>query len=161
MCYRHDGQGLLVPSTPSTAICSGLPIPRSGMHPFAMGTKSRESIYGASIRAAAERAMEARKEADRLTTNQAAIIALFRVVNRYVGNLAPMPGVFPEYPATPSSFGGPDAWAKTLEPLGNGDKLSQRLNLHFFHDLFPVRLDRALGTAQFARDMLVCPSSDN
>ena len=31
-----------------------------------MGTKSRETIYGASIRAAAERATEARKEADRL-----------------------------------------------------------------------------------------------
>jgi hypothetical protein len=29
-----------------------------------------------------------------ITTNQAAIINLFRVVNRYVGNLAPMPGVF-------------------------------------------------------------------
>jgi putative SOS response-associated peptidase YedK len=25
--------------------------------------------------------------------------ALFRVVNRYVGNLPPMPGVFPDYPA--------------------------------------------------------------
>jgi putative SOS response-associated peptidase YedK len=34
-----------------------------------------------------------------ITTNQAAIIALFRVVNHYVGNLAPMPGVFPYYPA--------------------------------------------------------------
>ena len=33
------------------------------------------------------------------TTNQAAIAALFRVVNRYVGNLAPMPGVFPDHPA--------------------------------------------------------------
>jgi hypothetical protein len=32
-----------------------------------------------------------------ITTNQAAIAALFRVVNRYVGNLAPMPGVFPDY----------------------------------------------------------------
>jgi hypothetical protein len=31
-----------------------------------MTTKSRQSIYGASIRAAAERATEARKEADRL-----------------------------------------------------------------------------------------------
>ena len=30
-----------------------------------------------------------------ITTNQAAIIALFRVLNRYVGNLPPMPGVFP------------------------------------------------------------------
>ena len=34
-----------------------------------------------------------------ITTNQAAIAALFRVVNRCVGNLAPMPGVFPDYPA--------------------------------------------------------------
>ena len=34
-----------------------------------------------------------------ITTNQAAIAALFRVVNRYVGNLAPIPGVFPDYPA--------------------------------------------------------------
>src|SRR3978361_494754 len=34
-----------------------------------------------------------------ITTNQAAIIALFRVVNRYVGNLPPMPGVFPDYKA--------------------------------------------------------------
>jgi hypothetical protein len=33
-----------------------------------------------------------------ITTNQEAIRALFRVVNRYVGNLAPMPGVFPDYP---------------------------------------------------------------
>jgi hypothetical protein len=32
-----------------------------------MTTKSRQSIYGASIRAAAERATEARKEADRLS----------------------------------------------------------------------------------------------
>jgi len=31
--------------------------------------------------------------------HQAAIIALFRVINRYVGNLPPMPGVFPDYPA--------------------------------------------------------------
>jgi putative SOS response-associated peptidase YedK len=35
----------------------------------------------------------------RITTNQAAIIALFRIVNRYAGNLPPMPGVFPDYPA--------------------------------------------------------------
>jgi hypothetical protein len=33
-----------------------------------------------------------------ITTNQAAIINLFRVINRYVGNLPPMPGVFPDYP---------------------------------------------------------------
>src|ERR1700726_294138 len=34
-----------------------------------------------------------------ITTNQAAIAALFRVINQYVGNLPPMPGVFPDYPA--------------------------------------------------------------
>jgi putative SOS response-associated peptidase YedK len=34
-----------------------------------------------------------------ITTNQAAIIALFRVINQSVGNLPPMPGVFPDYPA--------------------------------------------------------------
>jgi hypothetical protein len=34
-----------------------------------------------------------------ITTNQAAIIALFRVVNRYIGSLSPMPDVFPDYPA--------------------------------------------------------------
>ena len=34
-----------------------------------------------------------------ITTNEEAIRALFRVMNRYVGNLAPMPGVFPDYPA--------------------------------------------------------------
>jgi hypothetical protein len=40
--------------------------PRDPAHPVAMGTKSRETIYGSSIRASAERAKEARKEADRL-----------------------------------------------------------------------------------------------
>jgi putative SOS response-associated peptidase YedK len=34
-----------------------------------------------------------------ITTSQAAIIAPFRVTNQYVGNLLPMPGVFPDYPA--------------------------------------------------------------
>jgi hypothetical protein len=33
------------------------------------------------------------------TDAKRAIIALFRVINRYVGNLPPMPGVFPDYPA--------------------------------------------------------------
>jgi hypothetical protein len=34
-----------------------------------------------------------------IATNQAATIAVFRVINRYVGKLPPMPGVFPDYPA--------------------------------------------------------------
>jgi hypothetical protein len=43
-----------------------LPILASRAHPVAMGTKSRETIYGSSIRASAERATEERKEGDRL-----------------------------------------------------------------------------------------------
>jgi SOS response associated peptidase (SRAP) len=39
------------------------------------------------------------KAVERDPTNQAAIIALFRVMNQYAGNLPPMPGVFPDYPA--------------------------------------------------------------
>jgi hypothetical protein len=31
-----------------------------------------------------------------ITTSQVATRALFRVINRYIGNLAPMPGVFPD-----------------------------------------------------------------
>jgi hypothetical protein len=34
-----------------------------------------------------------------ITTKRAAIIALFRVANRYVGKLPPVPGVFLDYPA--------------------------------------------------------------
>jgi hypothetical protein len=56
----------LAPMRLSTAIGSGLPIPAPRRHCCAMGTKSRESIYGSLIRASAERAREARKEADRL-----------------------------------------------------------------------------------------------
>jgi hypothetical protein len=48
------------------ASCSGLPILVDRGHSRLGGTKSRESIYGSSIRASAERAKEARKEADRL-----------------------------------------------------------------------------------------------
>jgi hypothetical protein len=35
-----------------------------------------------------------------ITANQAAIIALFGVMNRYVGNLPLMPGILPDYPAS-------------------------------------------------------------
>jgi hypothetical protein len=45
---------------------SGLPTPAPETHSLGMGTKSRESIYSASVRASSERAAEARKEADRL-----------------------------------------------------------------------------------------------
>jgi hypothetical protein len=50
----------------STAICSGLPVARGPAILSRMGSQSRETIYGGSVRAAAERASEARKDADRL-----------------------------------------------------------------------------------------------
>ena len=53
----------------STATCSGLPVPRGPAHPLSHGHQSRESIYGSSVRAAAERAAEARKQADRLAVD--------------------------------------------------------------------------------------------
>jgi hypothetical protein len=56
----------VVPAKSFTATCSGLPVARGPAHPLVMGSKSRETIYGASIRAAAERAAQARKDADRL-----------------------------------------------------------------------------------------------
>ena len=56
----------VVPVTSSTAIRSGLPVHRGPAILCRMGTKSRETIYGASVRAAAERAAEARKQADQL-----------------------------------------------------------------------------------------------
>jgi hypothetical protein len=44
-----------------------------------------------------------------IATNQAAIIALFRVINRYVGNLPPMPGVFKDYDALKIVMRGEDS----------------------------------------------------
>jgi hypothetical protein len=57
---------LLVPGTPSTAISSGLPVHRGRAHPLAHGHQVTRDHYRASVRAAAERAAEARKQADRL-----------------------------------------------------------------------------------------------
>ena len=56
----------LVLAKPITSRCSGLPPAHHAAILAGMTTKSRETIYGASIRAAAERAAAARKEADRL-----------------------------------------------------------------------------------------------
>ena len=55
----------LVPRPLFTATTERLARAEPPGDPRSMGTKSRETIYGASVRAAAERAAEARKEADR------------------------------------------------------------------------------------------------
>ena len=41
------------------------------------------------------------------------------------------------------------------QPLGDHHKLGQGHDLHLFHDLLTVGLDRPLGRAQLARDFLV------
>jgi hypothetical protein len=53
-----------------------------------------------------------------ITTNQEAIRALFRVMNRYVGDFAPMLDVFPDYPALVIRNAGsePDAWGMRHRP---------------------------------------------
>ena len=56
-----------------------------------MGTKSRETIYGASVRAAAERAAEARKDADRFAVEGVClspVIARSEATNQSTGPLA-------------------------------------------------------------------------
>jgi putative SOS response-associated peptidase YedK len=69
-----------------------------------------------------------------IMTNQAAIIALFRVINRYVGNLQPMPGVFPDYPAPVirNSEGGPEMlmmrWGMPPPPRTGGPPVTNIRN---------------------------------
>ena len=64
---------------PETATVDGSPAPKEGCNGQRVGSRNVQ-LYS-------------------ITTNQAAIINLFRVINRYVGNLTPMPGVFPDHPA--------------------------------------------------------------
>jgi hypothetical protein len=58
-----------------------------------------------------------------ITTNQAAIIALFRVVNRYIGNLRPMPGVFPDTPPRWSATPRAERGGRTDPPQGDAGDL--------------------------------------
>jgi hypothetical protein len=59
----HDQQWSYAVPSPAVAACRSA----QGWRILAlMGTKSRESIYGSSVRHSAERAAEARKDADRL-----------------------------------------------------------------------------------------------
>jgi hypothetical protein len=46
---------------------------------------------------------------------------VFRVINRYVGNLPPMPGVFPDYPAPVVRNAGSDREMVLMRWAGTGD----------------------------------------
>jgi hypothetical protein len=66
--YQFDGVWLVRNDSLRSFLSTygGLPIAATLAHCRRMGTKSRESIYGSSVRHSAERAAEARREADRL-----------------------------------------------------------------------------------------------
>jgi putative SOS response-associated peptidase YedK len=74
-----------------------------------------------------------------ITTNQAAIIALFRVINRYVGIPPPMPGVFPDYPAPVVSDTGQDRelvmmrWGMPPPPRTGGPPVTNIRNTSSAH----------------------------
>jgi hypothetical protein len=65
-----------------------LPIPARQGHFSLHGHQSRETIYGASVRAAAERATKARKEADRLSCD-----ALNKRMLGFQGPVQPSPAL--------------------------------------------------------------------
>ena len=53
-----------------------------------------------------------------ITTNQEAMRRIFRKLKRYVGNLAPMTGVFPDYPAPVIRAGPGEGWDLTMMRWG-------------------------------------------
>ena len=75
----------------------GLPVGVATLRSFRMRDAAARLLFAWRR----SRSMEAKPVCNlySIMTNQAAIITLFRVRNRYVGNLPPMPGVFPDYPA--------------------------------------------------------------
>jgi hypothetical protein len=85
-----------------------------------------------------------------ITTNQAAIIALFRVVNRYVGNLAPMPGFFSRLVITKKrkTF---ENWRRDSRSALAVNKLYQLVNEEFlFTDYTFYQISNRYNSDQFA-----------
>ena len=50
---------------------------------------------------------------------------------------------------------------RNADPLGQGYKFRQRLDLHFFHHPVTMGLDGTFGTAQFAGDLFVWVAANN
>ena len=72
-----------------------------------------------------------------ITTNQAAIAALFRIISRYEGNLPAMPSVFPDQPAPVVRGAGDDRelvmmrWGMPFPPQFGGAAGDQCPQHHF------------------------------
>ena len=95
-----------------------------------------------------------------ITTNQAAIIAMFRVVNRYVGNLPPMPGVFPDYPAPVTRNVGSDReltmmrWGMPPPPKFGGPPVTNIRNMALPHRRGWLKPENNPTRTQHHRDFL-------
>ena len=90
-----------------------------------------------------------------ITTNQEAIRGLFRVMNRYVGNLAPMRGVFPDYPAPVVRNAGTEReivmmrWGMPSPPrIG----MMQAIHRHDVREFKPSEKKTHWGKRKLARD---------
>jgi putative SOS response-associated peptidase YedK len=83
-----------------------------------------------------------------ISTNQEAIRALFRVINRYVGNLPPMPGVFPDYPAPVVRNAGDEReltmmrWGMPPRPRTGGPPVTNIRNTSSRH--WPCQIERKI-----------------
>jgi hypothetical protein len=104
-----------------------------------------------------------------ITTNQAAIAELFRVANRYVGNLPPMPGVFPDYPAPVVRNAGNDReltmmrWGMPPPPRAGGYALRQNLgpvSCSFSAATTLAHIARAAVAIQIARSDSILEETD-
>jgi hypothetical protein len=84
-----------------------------------------------------------------LKANKQAIAALFRVMNRYVGNLPPMPGVFLDYPA-PVVRNGIMLSSRSAPALGYAASTARR---RFSHHQYPQHyFDLLRQVCKFAAD---------
>jgi tetratricopeptide (TPR) repeat protein len=72
-----------------------------------------------------------------ITTNQEAIRALFRVMNRYIGNLPPMPGVFPRLSSACNTEAGSEMtlmrWGMPPPPRTGGPPVTNIRNISSPH----------------------------
>jgi putative SOS response-associated peptidase YedK len=97
-----------------------------------------------------------------ISTNQEAIIRLFRVVNRYVGNLPPMPGVFSDYPAPVVRNAGADRelmrWGMPPPPKFGGPPVTNIRNTASPH--WRGWLARGLHPTVLPLDMSNCRACD-
>jgi hypothetical protein len=92
-----------------------------------------------------------------LKANNQAIAALFQVMNRYVGNLPPMPGVFLDYPA-PVVRNGIMLTSRSAPALGNAASTTRRrFSRHQFRNTTSTYCGKSASSRLF-NVQAICPS---